>query len=84
MSCLTRYVRPAIFVPDVDRSQMKEFIKSNGIRYPTIVSGKAGGELVEVMNNSDLAACKGDAQTVLARLHEKGVVQQRKEVMASL
>jgi hypothetical protein len=56
---------------------LKKFVESNAIRYPTIVSRGAGGNLSEVMTNSELAACKGDAQSVISRLREKGIVQQK-------
>jgi hypothetical protein len=56
---------------------VKKFVESNAIRYPTIVSSRADGGLTEVMTNSELAACKGDAQNVISRLREKGIMQQK-------
>jgi hypothetical protein len=41
------------------------------------------GELREVMNSLDLAACKGDAQSFLSKLRESGILQQ-KQTSASL
>ena len=67
----------------IDHLQVKKFIESNNIRYPTIVSSGSDGGLSEIMNNSELAACKGNAQSVISRLREKGIMQQ-KEVSSSL
>ncbi|KAL1796005.1 hypothetical protein ACET3X_006229 [Alternaria dauci] len=58
--------------------EVKDFVKSNTVRYPTIISKGAGGSLTEVMNSSELAACKGDAQNFISRLREEGVIQQTK------
>jgi len=57
--------------------EVKNFIESNNIRYPTIVSSGSNGSLSEVMSNSELAACKGNAQSVISRLREKGIMQQK-------
>ncbi|KAH6867967.1 hypothetical protein BKA58DRAFT_421353 [Alternaria rosae] len=63
--------------------EVKKFVESNSIRYPTIVSSGSDGGLSEIMNNLELAACKGNAQSVISRLREKGIMQQ-KEVSSSL
>ncbi|KAF1832029.1 hypothetical protein BDW02DRAFT_632354 [Decorospora gaudefroyi] len=65
-------------------NEMKKFIESKGVSYPTIVSNQADGDFAEVMNSSELAECKGDAQKVLARLREKGIMQQQKQAPSSL
>jgi len=83
MSSPRRCVEVASFNPVVDRSQVGNFVKSNNIRYPTIVLEKAEGDFTEVMNSSELAACKGNAQDVLARLREKGIMQQQKQQVTS-
>ncbi|KAI4706808.1 hypothetical protein J4E89_008504 [Alternaria sp. Ai002NY15] len=57
--------------------EVKNFIESNNIRYPTIVSSGGNGSLSEVMSNSELAACKGNAQNVISKLREKGMMQQK-------
>jgi len=77
MSYPRRCVEVASFSPLVDPSQVADFIKSNNIRYPTILLEKAEGDFVEVMDSSELATCKGNAQNVLARLREKGIMHQK-------
>jgi len=61
----------------IDHLQVQTFIESNNIRYPTIVSSGSNGSLSEVMSNSELAACKGNARSLISRLREKGIMQQK-------
>lgn len=65
------------------RFQVREFVKTSGVRYPTVLVNDEEGELREVMTSLDLAACKGDAQSFLSKLRESGILQQ-KQTSASL
>ncbi|KAF2678474.1 hypothetical protein K458DRAFT_491279 [Lentithecium fluviatile CBS 122367] len=58
-------------------SEMKEFVTSKQVRYPAVVAGKDGGGFEVVMDSSELAACKGDAQKMIEGLREKGIMQQK-------
>lgn len=51
---------------------MKNFVATKGLRYPTLVIDNGGGEFMEVMNSSELTACKGDPKKMIERLSEKG------------
>ena len=42
-----------------------------------MIAEKPEGGLAEVLNNSELAACKGDANNILLRLREKGIMMQK-------
>lgn len=81
MSCQKRFVvtmGPSEYWDlSIDHLQVKNFIESNNIRYPTIVSSGSNGSLSEVMSNSELAACKGNARSLISRLREKGIMQQK-------
>jgi uncharacterized protein with ATP-grasp and redox domains len=84
-SCRVRFVKDPAWrtCTKLVRFQVREFVKTNGVRYPTVLVNEEKGELREVMNNLDLAACKGDAQSFLSKLQERGILQQ-KQTSASL
>lgn len=55
---------------------MKGFISQNSVHYPTVLVETPEGGLHELLNKSDLAACKGDPQNLLNQLREKGLLSQ--------
>ncbi|KAF2490055.1 hypothetical protein BU16DRAFT_544391 [Lophium mytilinum] len=52
---------------------LKDWIKEEGIRYPSVVLAKDTG-FEEVMGASELAGCKGDATVFVKGLRIKGVL----------
>jgi hypothetical protein len=53
---------------------MREFIKSNNVRYPAVVANRDSGFEV-VVSSSELAAYRGDATKLVEILREKGYMQ---------
>ena len=54
--------------------QIKQFVEAQALRYPIVLSSRGGDEFKLVMDSSELAACNGNAQTLILKLREKGVL----------
>ncbi|KAF2035471.1 hypothetical protein EK21DRAFT_106997 [Setomelanomma holmii] len=60
--------------------EIKDFLRAANVRYPTILADKEEGGFTEVMVSSELAACKGNAQHLLNKLRDKGILQPKQAV----
>jgi len=57
---------------------MKEYVKSNNVRYPAVVASKDGGAFEVVMSSADLATFKGDAARMVEGLRKKGYMREER------
>jgi len=48
-------------------------VETNGLRYPLILSNGGGKDFRLILDHDELAAIEGNAQTLVQKLHEKGV-----------
>ena len=58
---------------------VKEWVQSNGVRYPAALSRDQGGspeDMKLVADSGELAGCVGDANLFMKLLKEKGVMQE--------
>lgn len=53
---------------------LKGFVKSNGIRYPAVVLGTAGGSYTTIMTSADLNACAGEPKALVNELYKKDIL----------
>lgn len=54
--------------------QLREFVKSNNIRYPAVVLDSSEGDYKTIMTNTDLNACAGDPKALVEELTKRGVI----------
>ncbi len=54
--------------------QTKEYVESNHLRFPVVLSGDKKGSLKVVMDDAELGACAGNPQQFVSKLREKGVL----------
>ena len=63
---------------DEIKPDVKDWIRSNGVRYPVVLSRakpEAASDLKVVADTKDLASCAGDATKLVEILTSKGVFQ---------
>ncbi|KAF2453311.1 hypothetical protein BDY21DRAFT_374886 [Lineolata rhizophorae] len=61
-------------------SPLKEFLKKEGIKYPTTILEESEGEYKEVVSSAELTACKGNPETFMLKLKEKGLLENKASV----
>jgi len=57
---------------------VKDFVKSNGIRYPAVLLDGSDGSYITIMTNTDLNACAGDPKVLVGELYKKNILSDKK------
>lgn len=55
---------------------MKEYVKSNSVRFPVVIGTKDGGDFEVIMDSAELATFKGDATKMVDGLRKRGYMTE--------
>jgi len=66
---------------DEVEAPVKEWVTTQSVRYPTVLSREASGEIQRVADSGELASCAGDATKLIQLLKEKGLMGTSKSTL---